>query len=194
MVGTASHHEAIDAFALKPVTSDLTNEELWNLVNVGYLPLRLVMGVSVVSLGLAGSIFSAFQMLGGGEIDGLTEILYEARERALARIQADAERCGADEVVGVKTRIYDLGGGLVEFMAIGTAVKKIDGVKTRSSSLPPQAVLQDRETFVDATDGQGQTLSLTSSSAASVRRLQGGPIAILGALFLFYLFAKLFFR
>ena len=62
---------------------------------------------------------------------GLTQILYEAREKALSRIEQDAERCGADEVVGVKTHVYDLGGGLIEFMAIGTAVKKVEGVKTR---------------------------------------------------------------
>jgi uncharacterized protein YbjQ (UPF0145 family) len=193
MVGTASHHPAIDAMELKPVTSDMTNEELWNMVNVGYLPIRLVMGVSVYSLGFTGGLFSALQQLGGGEVAGLTEILYEARERALARIEADAERCGADEVIGVKTRIYDLGKGLVEFMAIGTAVKKVPGVKTKSETLPAQAILLDRETFVDASDALSPTINIGSSSAASASKLQGGPFAIvffIGAI-LFYLFLKL---
>jgi uncharacterized protein YbjQ (UPF0145 family) len=178
MVGTASHHPAIDAFDLKPVTSDMTNEEMWNMVNVGFLPIRLVMGVSVYSLGLKGGIFSALQTLGGGEVAGLTEILYEAREKALARIEIDAERCGADEVIGVKTHIYDLGGGLIEFMAIGTAVKKVPGLKTKSDTLPPQAVLQDRDTFIDASDSLSPTINVASSSAASARKLQGGPFAI----------------
>jgi hypothetical protein len=35
-----------------PVTSDMTSQEMWNLANLGYLPVRLVMGVSVYSLGL----------------------------------------------------------------------------------------------------------------------------------------------
>lgn len=148
------------------------------MVNVGFLPIRLVMGVSVYSLGFTGGVFSALQSLGGGEVAGLTEILYEAREKALARIEADAERCGADEVVGVKTHIYDLGGGLVEFMAIGTAVRKVAGVKTRSDALPPQAVLQDRDTFVDASDSLGTTINIAGSSAASARKTQGGPMAI----------------
>jgi len=178
MVGTASHHPAIDAFELKPVTSDMTNEELWNMVSVGFLPIRLVMGVSVYSLGLKGGIFSALQSLGGGEVAGLTEILYEAREKALARIESDAERCGADEVVGVKTHIYELGGGLVEFMAIGTAVKKLAGVKTKSEVLPAQAILQDRETFIDASDSRGSTLNIGSSTSASARKLQRGPVTI----------------
>ncbi len=179
MVGTASHHPLIDAFDLKPVTSDMTNEELWNMANVGFLPIRLVMGVSVYSLGLKGGLFSALQSLGGGEVQGLTEILYEARERALARIEDDAERCGADEVVGVKTNIDDLGGGLIEFMAIGTAVRRVEGACTQSAALPPQAVLQDRETFVDASDSRGATVNIASSSAASARRTQGGPLAII---------------
>jgi len=187
MIGTASHHPAIEALELKPVTSDMTNEEMWNMTNIGYVPIRLVMGVSVYSLGFKGGVFSALQSLGGGEVAGLTEILYEAREKALARIEADAERCGADEVVGVKTNIYDLGRGLVEFMAIGTAVKRIEGVKTRSETLLPQAILQDRDTFVDATDSAGMTLNMTGSGAASASKAQRGPLAIIFGV-LFFLF------
>jgi uncharacterized protein YbjQ (UPF0145 family) len=191
MVGTASHHPAIDAFELKPVTSDMTHEEMWNMVNVGFLPLRLVMGVSVYSLGFKSGVTSLLQSIAGGEVAGLTEILYEAREKALARIQADAERCGADEVIGVKTHIYDLGGGLIEFMAIGTAVKKVAGIKTKSDSLPPQAILQDRDTFIDASDTKGMTFDIGSSSAASARKLQAGPMAIVIAVIVFFFYVIL---
>lgn len=191
MVGTASRHPALEAFAQKPVTSDMTNEEMWNMVNVGFLPLRLVMGVSVYSLGLKGGLFSMLQSLTGGEVAGLTEILYEAREKALARIEADAERCGADEVIGVKTHIYDLGGGLIEFMAIGTAVKKVDGVTTKSQSLPPQAILQDRDTFVDASDTKGIAFDIGRSSAASASKLQAGPLAIVLAVIGFFFYVIL---
>jgi uncharacterized protein YbjQ (UPF0145 family) len=185
MVGTASHHPALAAYADNPVSCDMTNEELWNMVNVGYLPLRLVMGVSVYSLGLKGGIMSTLQTLGGGEVAGLTELLYEAREKALARIEQDAEQCGADEVVGVKIRVYDLGGGLVEFMAIGTAVKKFPGVTTKNQNLPPQAIIRDRETFVDSTN----VVNLGRGSAASAGKLQQGPMAIVIAIIVvgFYL-------
>ena len=176
MVGTASSHPALADYANNPVSSDMTNEELWNMVNVGYLPIRLVMGVSVYSLGLKGGIMSMLKTIGGGEVAGLTEMLYEAREKALARIEADAERCGADEVVGVKIRVYDLGGGLVEFMAIGTAVKKYPGITTRNQNLPPQAIIRDRETFVDSTNA---VLHLERGSAASASKLQQGPLAII---------------
>jgi len=188
MVGTASRHPALDSYYSNPVTSDMTNEELWNMVNLGYMPIQLVMGVSVYSLGLTGGIFAALQSLGGGEIGGLTEILYEAREKALARIERDAEACGADEVIGVKTRVYDLGGGLVEFMAIGTAVKKIAGVTTKTPNLPPQAIIQDRETFIDVTEGSA--FSMTATGAQSSSRVQAGPKAIIGTV-LFILFILL---
>jgi len=145
-----------------------------------------VMGVSVYSLGLKGGIMSALQTLGGGEVGGLTEMLYEAREKALARIEEDAQKCNADEVVGVKIRVYDLGGGLVEFMAIGTAVKKFPGVTTRNQNLPPQAIIRDRETFVDSTN---MVLNLERGSAASASKLQQGPLAIIIAIIIlgFYL-------
>jgi uncharacterized protein YbjQ (UPF0145 family) len=187
MVGTASNHPLLTQYSTNPVTSDMTNEELWNMVHLGYMPLQLVMGVSVYSLGFTGGVMAALKSLGGGEIAGLTEILYEAREKALARIEQDAEACGADQVIGVKTRVYDLGGGLVEFMAIGTAVKKFSGAKTKNPDLPPQAIIQDRETFVDVT--LGGELNIGSSSAASSRRLQAAPMALVGILFLIVFFA-----
>lgn len=181
MVGTASHHPLLSGYTDNPVTSDMTSEEMWNMVHIGYMPIQLVMGVSVYSLGLKGGILSALQSIGGGEVTGLTEILYEAREKALERIELAAERCGADEVVGVKTKVYDLGGGLVEFMAIGTAVKKIPGAKTRSDALPPQAIIQDRDTFVDSASG----LNLNQRSAVSANAAQRGPVAIIIAVFFF---------
>jgi uncharacterized protein YbjQ (UPF0145 family) len=176
MTGTAAHHPALEAYASDPVTSDMTSEEMWNMVNIGYLPLGLVMGVSVYSLGLASGLASFAKSLAGGEVSTLTELLYEAREKAFARIEADAERLGADEVVGVKTRVYDLGGGLIEIMAIGTAVKKFDAAVTKNDALPPQAIIQDQETFVEtAMPGAGVRLNKPESAA----RTQRGPIQLI---------------
>jgi len=190
MVGTASHHPALAEYASNPVTSDLTNEELWNMVNIGYLPIKLVMGVSVYSLGLASGITSGLKSLIGGEVKGLTELLYEAREKALERVQIDAQQCGADEVVGVKTRVYDLGGGLVEFMVIGTAVKRVAGVTTRNAALPPQAIIRDQETFVDSSTGENATI--TKARAASARKTQSGPVRMIVTILIIalYIFLK----
>lgn len=191
MIGTASSHPALVKCADDPVTSDLTNEEMWNLVNLGYLPVKLVMGVSVYSLGLASGITSTLKSLAGGQIESLTELLYEAREKAFERVNEAAQKCGADEVVGVKTKVYNLGGGLVEFMVIGTAVKKINGVNTRHDALPPQAIIFDRETFVD--DSQGGNTSLDLIRMASAKRTQRGPIRIILTIVgvAFYILAKI---
>jgi uncharacterized protein YbjQ (UPF0145 family) len=190
MVGTAANHPALEEYQDDPVTCDMTNEELWNMVHLGYMPIRLVMGVSVYSLGLAGGIMSGLKSLMGGQVEGLTELLYEAREKALERVEKDAEKCGADEVIGIKTRVYDLGRGLVEFMVIGTAVKKMKGVGTNTKALPPQAIIQDRETFVDSSQGGNVTLSETRAASAS--RTQKGPLSfILTLIFIaFYIFLK----
>lgn len=148
MIGTASHHPALPAeYTQSPITSDLTNEEMWNIIKMGYMPIQLVLGVSVYSLGIVGGITAAFKSLGRGEISELTSLIYEARENAIARIAKDATAVGADDVVGIKTYVYQLGGGIIEFMAIGTAVKRMPNLTTYSPQLPPQAIIRDRDTF-----------------------------------------------
>jgi uncharacterized protein YbjQ (UPF0145 family) len=181
MMGTASSHPALNGYAMDPVTSDMTNEELWNIVNMGYMPISLVMGVSVYSLGLASGITTGLKSLVGGQVHGLTELLYEAREKALERVQLDAQKCGADEVVGVKTKIYDMGGGLVEFMVIGTAIKKMPGVTTKNQNLIPQAIIQDRDTYIESISAAGVSAvaGLANGKASSARAAQTGPISII---------------
>lgn len=176
MVGTAASHSSLNAYYEDPVTCSLTNEELWNLVNLGYLPIKIVIGVSVYSLGVGGAIKSVIGNFIGGKIDTVTELLYEAREKALARIQEDAHQCGADEVVGAKTYIFDMGGGLVEFMVIGTAVKKFAGVTTKNQQILPQAIIQDRDTVIRSESGS--SITINKSSQQSSRTIQAGIIQI----------------
>jgi uncharacterized protein YbjQ (UPF0145 family) len=152
MIGTASYNEQADAIAgvvNGVTTSDMTAEETWNIAKLGYTPLKLVLGTSVYSLGFVGGIKSSLRNLVKGEINTLTQLIYGAREQSLKRVQDQAEEIGADDVIGIKTYIYDLGGGLIEFLAIGTAVKKIDGLTTRSEQLPPQTMIKDTDTFTD---------------------------------------------
>jgi uncharacterized protein YbjQ (UPF0145 family) len=151
MIGTASHSEELQtALPNTVVTSDMTNIEMWNMAKMGYAPLQLLLGTSVYSLGFVGGITSALKSLVRGEINELTRMIYDARENAIGIINDQAKALGADDIVGVKTYVYQLGGGLVEFLAIGTAVKKIPGIKTESEQLPPQAIIVDRSTFYDS--------------------------------------------
>ena len=153
MIGTASHHPALPPeYQQNPITSDLTSEEMWNVIALGYMPIQLVLGVSVYSLGVVGGITAAFKALGRGEISELTTLIYEARENAIAKIARDAQACGADDVMGIKTYVYQLGGGIIEFLAIGTAVKKMPGLKTFTDFLPAQAIIRDRDTFYNTAE------------------------------------------
>ena len=150
MIGTASINPALKGDNI--VTSDLTTQEMWNLNKMGYAPVKMLIGTSVYSLGLMGGITSALKSFVKGEISELSSLIYEARENALAIINKEADAIGADEVVGVKTYVYQLGSGLIEFLAIGTAVKKVDGLTSKSEQLIPQAFTPDWDTFVNTAE------------------------------------------
>jgi uncharacterized protein YbjQ (UPF0145 family) len=149
MVGTASYHPAFGDNPERPVTSELTGEELWNLAKMGYAPLRLLLGVSVYSIGLAGGIGAFFSRLARGEVDQVTQLIYEARANCLEHVYGEAKAIGADAVIGIKVFIYEIGSSYVEVMAIGTAIKKMDGLSTQTNMLIPQAIIRDRDTFFD---------------------------------------------
>lgn len=165
MIGTASRH-SFSAISEEVITSDMTNVEMWNMAKLGYMPMRLLLGTSIYSLGLIGGFTSLIKTLVRGEINELTRLIYDARENALSIINAEAKTIGADEVVGVKTYVYQLGNGLIEFLAIGTAVKKVPNVKTESDQLPPQAIVVDEATFFNA-NRSNRSINLNASTNAN---------------------------
>jgi hypothetical protein len=61
-------------------------------------------------------------------------------------------------------------------MVIGTAIKKIDGVSTQNDTLPVQATIQDKETFVNTIN---DIIHLNQERMASARSTQRGPITII---------------
>ena len=171
MLGTAAYHPALGApaspsavagaAAPDPVTSDLTCEEMWNLASLGYMPLKLVLGTAVYSLGLVGGIMAAFKSMARGEISELTSLIYEAREHAIGLIRDEARAIGADDVVGITTHIHELG-GLIEFMAIGTAVKRQAGATPVTPTLPVQAIIRDKDTWISSDDLFGAAVNAAS--------------------------------
>jgi uncharacterized protein YbjQ (UPF0145 family) len=183
MVGTGSHNPVL-AGRDRPVTSELTGEELWNLTQMGYEPVRLVLGTSVYSLGLAGGIKAMFSAMGRGEVSEITHLVHEARENCLAHIDEDARRHHAEAVIGTKMFIAELGGGLIEVLAIGTAVRRHPEVRTQSEQLLPQAIIRDRDTFFDESLG-----SLTRDHAGKPRQVgANSPIGCLIGIIVLVLF------
>jgi uncharacterized protein YbjQ (UPF0145 family) len=154
MSGTAAYNDALPPEAMtSPVTSDMTGEELWAMACLGYAPVKLLMSTSIYSLGMVGGFFAAFKSFSKGEITELSSLIHDAREIAINRLKAEADALGAEDVVGVKTYIAEIGGSLVEFMAIGTAVKRYPGVKVPATALPVQAIIRDRDTWIDGDFG-----------------------------------------
>jgi uncharacterized protein YbjQ (UPF0145 family) len=154
MAGTAAFHAGLPARAISdPVTSDLTGEELWAMTSLGFAPIKLLMSTSIYSLGIASGFLAAFKSFARGEINEWTRLVHEAREIAIDRLKREADDLGAEDVVGVKVYISEIGSGLVEFMAVGTAVTKLAGVATATAALPAQAIVRDKDTWIDGDMG-----------------------------------------
>jgi hypothetical protein len=51
--------------------------------------------------------------------------------------------------VGIKTYVVELGSNLIEIFAVGTAIRKVAGMSTATDALPAQAIIRDRDTWVD---------------------------------------------
>lgn len=110
----------------KAFTSDLSGQEFWLVVDKGYQPLGLVLGNCVYSMGAIGGFLSGLKGMMRGEVEQYSRLMYEARELALSRMQAEADALGADGVIAVKLNIeYMHGNEWMEVTAIGTAVKRV---------------------------------------------------------------------
>jgi uncharacterized protein YbjQ (UPF0145 family) len=106
-------------------TSNLSVNELALLGQSGFEPLGQVMGSSVYHVG--------FQWMPGwsgasGELAVLTEAFFNARHLALGRLRQEAALLKATGVVGVRLehKQYDWGMSLLEFAAVGTAIRERD--------------------------------------------------------------------
>ncbi len=134
-VGTAVKADGADSGAHgtwrnnknKPFTSDLSGQDFWTLIRAGYAPLDMVMGSCVYHI--AHQRFS--QVVGNAgrnvEIEQFTQALYDARELAMSRMQAEAEALDAEGIVAVQLRQHShtWGSHTTEFFAIGTAVRPL---------------------------------------------------------------------
>jgi uncharacterized protein YbjQ (UPF0145 family) len=109
----------------RPFTSDLSGQDFWTLLQSGYAPVGLVMGTCVYHIAHR-SLGQVFRNAGQNvEIPQFTQALYDARELAMGRMQAEAHALGAEGIVGVNLTEHNHVWGLhaTEFFAIGTAVR-----------------------------------------------------------------------
>ncbi len=82
----------------------------------------LCFGLIVRSVGLAKGFTGGLRSLKAGEVPQYTEVVEEARRHALERLVAHAQSLGGNAVIGVRFDSSDVGDGLAEIVAYGTAV------------------------------------------------------------------------
>ncbi len=124
-----------------PFTSDLSGQDFWTLIQAGYAPLGMVMGTCVYHIAHRGVLATMATAGSNVEIEQYTEALYDARELAMSRMQAEAEALQAEGIVGVQllSLPHQWGGHTTEFFAIGTAVRPLrdDHVITKPTLVLP---------------------------------------------------------
>jgi uncharacterized protein YbjQ (UPF0145 family) len=111
-----------------PFTSDLSGQDFWMLLKSGYRPVSLVMGNCVYHVARQSLQTYLQAQAANMEMVQYTQALYDARELAMVRLQAEAQADGASGVVGTEITEESHGGWdnhVIEFFAVGTAVLPI---------------------------------------------------------------------
>jgi uncharacterized protein YbjQ (UPF0145 family) len=121
-IPTHAHERLASMRKKRFFTSDLSVNEFLLVKEAGFQPLGLVMGSSIYSIS-AQDLESAKP----GEVQALTQALYQSRELAMERMEAEADELGADGIVAVRldVSVHAWGTNLIEFLAIGTAVHHV---------------------------------------------------------------------
>lgn len=85
--------------------------------------LGLVRGSTIRAKHLGKDIMAALRNLVGGEIKEYTEMITESRNESVKRMTAQAEKLGADAVVGARFVTSQVMAGAAELLVYGTAVR-----------------------------------------------------------------------
>ena len=83
----------------------------------------VVRGSTVRARHIGRDIVAGFKQIVGGEISEYTRLMADAREEAIDRMIADAERIDADAIINVRFTTSAIMQNASEVLAYGTAVK-----------------------------------------------------------------------
>lgn len=84
--------------------------------------LGLVQGSTVRSKHVGRDLMAGLKNIFGGELKGYTELLHEAREEAIERMQQQASAIGANAVLNIRFSTSSITQGASELYTYGTAV------------------------------------------------------------------------
>lgn len=110
-----------------PFSSHLNVQDFYTLLRTGHVPVEFVMGVCVWHVAAQGLMQTLRQVGQNVEMPQWTQGYYDAREIALSRMQAEAERVQATGITGVDWAANEWmwGTHTLEFFTSGTAVRKV---------------------------------------------------------------------
>lgn len=94
--------------------------------------LGLVRGNTIRARHIGRDVMAVLRNIVGGEISDYTKLLGEAREQALDRMVEDAQRVGANAIIGVRFSTSEVMASAAEIMVYGTAVL-VEPLESRES-------------------------------------------------------------
>src|SRR3984957_12575053 len=117
-------HLSADGIAF---TSDLSAQDFFRLLAGGAVPVAFVLGTCVYHIAHQSAMQALRQTGRNQEMLQFTQGVYEARELALVRMQAEAAQAQASGIVGVNVAVSNhvWGEHATEFLATGTAIRRL---------------------------------------------------------------------
>jgi len=85
--------------------------------------LGIARGNTVKARNVGRDITQSIRNITGGELKAYSELLTDARDEAISRMEADARSMGADAIVNVRLESSEIANGGSEVIAYGTAVR-----------------------------------------------------------------------
>jgi uncharacterized protein YbjQ (UPF0145 family) len=84
--------------------------------------LGLVRGNTIRARHLGRDVVAILRNVVGGEISDYTKMIAESREQAIDRMMEEAQKLGANAIIGVRFSTTEVMQGAAEIMVFGTAV------------------------------------------------------------------------
>jgi uncharacterized protein YbjQ (UPF0145 family) len=111
----------------RPFTSDLSAQDFFRLLAAGAVPVAFVLGTCVYHIAHQSAMQALRQAGQNQEMVQFTQGVYDARELALSRMQAESMQAKAGGIVGVNVAVSNhvWGEHATEFLATGTAIRRL---------------------------------------------------------------------
>ena len=148
--------------------SGMSGNEIWCLHQKGYRPGELVVGNSVVSLGVIGGMAAGVRGFTGGELAGVTQLISEGRHLAIDRMLKEAREHKSAGVTSVVSELRSFA-GYIEFLSQGTSLL--------SDSVPPEGPFTTAAVTLPARTRSAPSAMEAAPEAHAITIVSFGPVS-----------------